>query len=133
MQMPQQPAPSLFPQLPVQNFMQQQQTNQIQTSGSFFFTNQAPPTTAKPVNPFSQLATSTNANKQANPPIMTPQTFQAPVKFNSNSPSVTTTTSSTKHYSGSNELTEQDLNEFKTNEFTLGVIPHCPPTRELCF
>ena len=133
MPMPQQTASTLFPQLPIQNFMQQQQTNQIQTSGSFLFTNQAPIAAARSVNPFSQLATNANANNQANPPIMAPQAFQAPIKLDHNLKSIASTTSSTRHYSGSNELTEQDLNEFKTGEFTLGVIPHCPPTRELCF
>ena len=38
---------------PVQGFLQQQQTNQIQTSGSFLFTNQ---TQSKPaINPFTQI------------------------------------------------------------------------------
>lgn len=44
---------SLFQQgpQPVQGFMQQQQTNQIQTSGSFLFSDKSSPS-----NPFTQIA-----------------------------------------------------------------------------
>ncbi|CAF0943931.1 unnamed protein product [Brachionus calyciflorus] len=35
-------------------------------------------------------------------------------------------------YSSVNDLTKQELEEFKANQFTLGRIPNVPPAREFC-
>lgn len=36
------------------------------------------------------------------------------------------------YYSNINEINKKDLDEFKSNEFTIGRIPNIPPARELC-
>ncbi|RNA31474.1 nucleoporin 2 [Brachionus plicatilis] len=36
------------------------------------------------------------------------------------------------YYSQMNEINKQHLNEFKSNEFTIGRIPNVPPPKELC-
>jgi hypothetical protein len=37
-----------------------------------------------------------------------------------------------KVYSDLSELNENDIKEYKENKFTLGLIPHLPPTKQLC-
>lgn len=36
------------------------------------------------------------------------------------------------HYSNMNELSEQDMKEFNSNQFTIGRVPNNPPPRNLC-
>lgn len=121
--------PSLFqPQtnLPLQNFLQSQQPTQIQTSGSQLFTGQTQP------NLFSQIISSSNqimntsiANLSTLKPSSTP--------FQSASASSMTADQSNNIYSKITDLTDQDMKEFQASTFTLGKVPHFPPTKEACF
>lgn len=138
---------------PVQNFLQQQQPNQIQTSNSFLFTNQAQ--SPKPVNPFTQMATERQQSPINNQtglfnapsqiiggqafPATTNQsafnmTTQHPNSFNNIQNNVETPdiNPNPKVFSNTSELSEQDLKQFKESKFTLGLIPQCPPTKQLC-
>lgn len=146
---------------PVRGFLQQQQTNQIQTSGSYFFTDQNQ--NSKPVNPFTQVTTM-NQQSPINNQISFPQSqvINQQIFPASNTQSLFNTTNNqlnsfndlqTNHpfkenvnnvieapeanpnpkvYSDLSELNEQDIKQFKENKFTLGLIPHCPPTKQLC-
>lgn len=54
------------------------------------------------------------------------QTFQMPSTFTSN------LTGTHHDYSQLNDLSREELNEYKSNEFTIGRIPVRAPPRELC-
>lgn len=47
-------------------------------------------------------------------------------------PTSTITNTNSSYYSKLNELNSQDLDEFKSNQFTIGRIPQIPPPIELC-
>jgi len=131
---------NLFSQLtnsqPVQGFMQSQQLNQIQTSGSFLFT-QSP----KPANPFTELATNRQQSNAVDFSNQVTQGFQNQTNqtlFNSNKPTSQPPepqpdiNPDPRIYSNTSDLNQQDLGEFKASHFTLGLIPHCPPSKMLC-
>lgn len=159
-----QPQNLLFQQTsPVQGFLQNQQPSQIQTSGSFLFTNQQQQTQPK-ANPFTQLTTGNQTNSNMNTTSQSLNGFNAP-KFGDQSANkssfnlsqtgffkstelnqpvsinkpadsnqaVLQVNSNPHVYSDMNEINEHDMNEFNANKFTLGKIPRCPPTKELCF
>jgi len=120
--------------IPVQNFLQGQQTNLIQTSGSFLFTNQNQqvntPQDTNRVNPFTQLIGGPNSGGTASSISMNSNNVsmnfnQSQVMISSNEPSY--------FYSLKSDLKEQDIQEFKENKFTICRIPHVPPPKELCF
>lgn len=142
-------------QQPVQGFLQSQQTNQIQTSGSLLFTQNA----VKPANPFTKMVTTGQSNAVNIPNQVTPiqtgfqnqtnkslfsgntQTTQ-PLFNNMSQPTsqpqqpqaepLPDVNPDPRIYSNTSDLNKQDLDEFKASHFTLGLIPHCPPSKLLC-
>ena len=140
--------------LPVQNFMQNQQTNMIQTSGSFLFTSQN--NNQNKPNLFSQLIGSDQPTIMNSATSLDTKTTPINTFINSNNVSMNlnqtnesafsnvtnmsmtssqsvTNTGPSYIFSNKNDLTAQDIDEFKANKFTLGKIPHLAPAEELCF
>jgi hypothetical protein len=155
-----QQAPQMFQiqqNLPVQNFMQSQQTNMIQTSGSFLFTSQNNQNNNQNIpNLFSQLIGSNQPKIMNNTASLDTKTTPINTFVNSNNVSMNLNqtnqnpfnnvtnvsmissqsainTGPSYVYSNKNDLTAQDIDEFKSNKFTLSKIPHLPPAEELCF
>ena len=141
--------------MPVQNFIKNQQTNMVQTSGSFLFTNQNTMNQNSKPNLFSQLIgtsqpamtknkfsldikttpmnTFMNVNNfSMNNSMNAPATnLQTPLNAVTNR--LANTGPSLIYSSKNDDLTAQDIEEFKANKFTLGKIPHLPPAEEFCF
>jgi len=119
-----QQAPQMFQiqqNLPVQNFMQSQQTNMIQTSGSFLFTSQNNQNNNQNIpNLFSQLIGSNQPKIMNNTASLDTKTTPINTFVNSNNVSMNLNQTNQNH-------------EFKSNKFTLSKIPHLPPAEELCF
>lgn len=137
--------------LPIQNFLQNQQTNQIQSSGSFLFTNQnkSSPLPASN-NLFSQIINNNNTS-----PLINSASINTKIKnfFNNNSTQIMSNNNNNNNqftiatnlnqvmkpsgpsnfYSNINELNNQDKEEYTNNKFTLGKIPHNAPLQEYCF
>ena len=146
--------------MPIQNFLQNQQTNQIQSSGSFLFTNQnklpSPPLPSTSNNLFSQIINN-NSTSLLNTGTAAAASLNTKTKnfFNNNSTQIMSNNNNNNNnnqftiatnlnqvmkpsgpsnfYSNINELNNQDKEEYTNNKFTLGKIPHNAPLQEYCF
>lgn len=119
-QLQQQPQPQQKP------IFQTQTGIQFQSGGMFTNLPVAQPPIQQAVNPFQQVV-SGNFGQQAS---------ASSSGFSSGFPvpktSTVTVTGNVNDYSRMDDLASDDLEQFKSSEFTMGRIPIRPPPRELC-
>jgi hypothetical protein len=120
-----------------QGFLQQQGTNRIQTSNSFLFTNTNTPVqnqinqSQKAANPFTLLTAGQPQPVQAGI-FNNPTNSQSSLLNNQQMQQQPDNNPDPRIYSNTSDLNELDVKEFKCDQFTLGLIPHRPPTKQLC-
>ncbi len=133
--------------LPIQHgFLQQQSVDRIQTSNSFLFTNISAPNNqnnqTQKENPFKLLTTGKSqqaqtsffANQLTNVviPNEPANNLISPFLTHDQQHSRPDLNPNPQIYSNTSDLNELDIKEFKSDKFTLGLIPHMPPTKQLC-